>query len=290
MPTAGGPSYEAMKPAMRRDVPAVCEQIHIPFQSGDDEVLRRMERGYTATRYRQIVERIRSEIPTAGLSADAIVGFPGETEEQFQRTLELVQDVGFLTVNLAAYSPRPNTAAASWPDQVPEEVKKGRLQRLMEATTEASLAQSHSLVGEVHEILLEAPHKRPGELRGRLRNGRLCSVRGPKELLGSLVPVRITDGFRDSDGKASQASGESDGSLTPRRPRRQRWQRSSDYEVEFTPDMLKGLLMGPVWRRVVYTLHQPWVNADVHLFTIGKDRKVLGWSIEFIDLLISMFQ
>jgi len=110
-----------------RDVDAVCEQFHIPFQSGDDDVLRRMERGYTAERYRQIVRKIRQEVPNAGLSADAIVGFPGETEEQFQRTVELVEEVGFLTVNLAAYSPRPNTLAATWPDQVPEDVKKDRL-------------------------------------------------------------------------------------------------------------------------------------------------------------------
>ncbi|CAK8998753.1 tRNA-2-methylthio-N(6)-dimethylallyladenosine synthase ((Dimethylallyl)adenosine tRNA methylthiotransferase MiaB) (tRNA-i(6)A37 methylthiotransferase) [Durusdinium trenchii] len=104
-----------------RDIPAVCEQFHIPFQSGDDEILRRMERGYTAERYRRIVERIHQEIPSAGLSADAIVGFPGETEEQFQRTLQLVEELPFLTVNLAAYSPRPNTPAALLKDQVPQE-------------------------------------------------------------------------------------------------------------------------------------------------------------------------
>ncbi|CAE7944184.1 miaB, partial [Symbiodinium sp. KB8] len=152
-----------------RDVDAVCEQFHIPFQSGDDDVLRRMERGYTAERYRQIVRKIRQEVPKAGLSADAIVGFPGETEEQFQRTVELVEEIGFLTVNLAAYSPRPNTLAATWPDQVPEDVKKDRLQRLGDVVLRTSLAQSQRLLGEVHELLVEAPHpRRSGEVRGRL--------------------------------------------------------------------------------------------------------------------------
>lgn len=175
----------------------MCEQFHIPFQSGDDDVLRRMERGYTAERYRQIVQKIRQAVPKAGLSADAIVGFPGETEEQFQRTVELVEEIGFLTVNLAAYSPRPNTLAATWPDQVPEDVKKDRLQRLGDVVLRTSLAQSQRLLGEVHELLVEAPHpRRSGEVRGRLRNGRLCAVPGrAEELLGRLVPVRITEAY-----------------------------------------------------------------------------------------------
>ncbi|CAK9060846.1 unnamed protein product [Durusdinium trenchii] len=179
-----------------RDIPAVCEQFHIPFQSGDDEILRRMERGYTAERYRRIVERIHQEIPSAGLSADAIVGFPGETEEQFQRTLQLVEELPFLTVNLAAYSPRPNTPAALLKDQVPQETKKRRLEELKECVQRVGLRQSQRMEGEVMELLVEGVHKRrPGVLRGRLRNGRMCHVEGPEELIGCLVPVRITKGY-----------------------------------------------------------------------------------------------
>lgn len=144
-----------------RDVPSVCEQFHIPFQSGDDEILRQMDRGYTAERYRRIVDNIRRAMPNAGLSADAIVGFPGETEEQFQRTLQLVEEIGFLTVNLAAYSPRPNTLAAQRPNQVPEEDKKRRLQQLKDVVQRCSLEQSRRMRGQVMELLVEGPEKRP---------------------------------------------------------------------------------------------------------------------------------
>merc|ERR1719198_990143 len=137
------------------DTPAVCEQFHIPFQSGDDEVLRRMERGYTTSHYLEIVERIRSELPDAGLSADVIVGFPGETEEQFERTLELMEAVRFDTVNTAAYSPRPNTPAALWEDQVPEDVKKKRLHRINDLASRHSLQRRQALVGQVVEVLVE---------------------------------------------------------------------------------------------------------------------------------------
>ncbi|CAL1144837.1 unnamed protein product, partial [Cladocopium goreaui] len=107
-----------------------------------------MDRGYTAERYRRIVDNIRRAMPNAGLSADAIVGFPGETEEQFQRTLQLVEEIGFLTVNLAAYSPRPNTLAAQRPNQVPEEDKKRRLQQLKDVVQRCSLEQSRRMRGQ----------------------------------------------------------------------------------------------------------------------------------------------
>jgi len=130
-----------------KETQVVCEQFHIPFQSGDDEVLRRMERGYTHARYLQIVDDIRSEIPDAGISADAIVGFPGEQDFQFERTLELCKAVRFDMVNTASYSPRPSTPAAKWACQVPEKVKQERLQRLNEVVYEHSLHRSLSLWG-----------------------------------------------------------------------------------------------------------------------------------------------
>lgn len=106
------------------ELPKVCEHFHIPFQSGDNEILKAMKRGYTHERYRDIIAKIREYMPDAAISADAIVGFPGETEEQFQNTLKLVEDIGFDQLNTAAYSPRPNTPAAEWENQIDEQEKK----------------------------------------------------------------------------------------------------------------------------------------------------------------------
>merc|ERR1719198_2741739 len=113
--------------------------FHIPFQSGDDEILRAMERGYTAERFKQIVAQIRARLPDAAITADAIVGFPGETDEQFENTLQLMRDVRFDQINTAAYSPRPHTPAAVWGDQVEEGVKKERLRRINELAAEHAL-------------------------------------------------------------------------------------------------------------------------------------------------------
>ncbi|MEM9163693.1 MAG: tRNA (N6-isopentenyl adenosine(37)-C2)-methylthiotransferase MiaB, partial [Cyanobacteria bacterium P01_F01_bin.4] len=112
------------------ELPKVCEHFHIPFQSGDNEVLKAMSRGYTHEKYRRIIDTVRRYVPDAAISADAIVGFPGETEEQFQNTLRLVDDIGFDLLNTAAYSPRPNTPAALWDTQLDEDTKRDRLQRL----------------------------------------------------------------------------------------------------------------------------------------------------------------
>ncbi|MEN9209397.1 MAG: MiaB/RimO family radical SAM methylthiotransferase, partial [Thermostichus sp. DG02_2_bins_29] len=176
------------------ELPKVCEHFHIPFQSGNNEVLKRMRRGYTHERYRQIIDLIRQYMPEATLSADAIVGFPGETEAQFQDTLQLVQDIGFDLLNTAAYSPRPGTPAADWPDQVPEEEKSDRLQRLNRLVTEVAAARSARLLGQVQEVLVEGPNpKQPGQVMGRTRGNRLVFFEGdPTQLKGSLVPVEIT--------------------------------------------------------------------------------------------------
>ncbi|MFS8908583.1 radical SAM protein, partial [Synechococcus sp. OH2] len=144
--------------------------FHIPFQAGSDEVLKRMRRGYTQERYRQLIQLIRQYMPEATISADAIVGFPGETEAQFQETLQLVQDIGFDFLNTAAYSPRPGTPAAEWPDQVPEEEKSDRLQRLNRLVAEVAAARSARLLGQVQEVLVEGPNpKNPRQAMGRTR-------------------------------------------------------------------------------------------------------------------------
>ena len=142
-------------------LPKVCEFFHVPFQSGDDQVLREMARGYTAARYRAIVDNVRRHAPDASLSGDAIVGFPGETEEQYLRTEALVRAVGFDRVNTAAYSPRPNTPAAERPDQVADLIKADRLNRLNDVVREVATERSQRFLGRTLEVLVEGDNPRP---------------------------------------------------------------------------------------------------------------------------------
>ena len=129
--------------------------FHIPFQAGDDEILRAMGRGHTVAQYLNIVDRIRALCPDAAITADVIVGFPGETEEQFQNSLTLMETVRFDTVNTAAYSPRPNTPAAAWENQISEEVKADRLQRVNRLAKTHALERSQRYLGREVEVLVE---------------------------------------------------------------------------------------------------------------------------------------
>ena len=179
------------------DLPKVCEHFHIPFQSGDDAVLRAMGRGYSVARYRRIIERIRQRMPDAAISADVIVAFPGETEDQFRRTLALVEEIGFDQVNTAAYSPRPNTPAADWPDQLPEAVKVERLRELNALVEQVARQRSARYQGRIEEVLVEGPNPRdPAQLMGRTRTNRLTffpnhQADGRPIRPGELVDVRI---------------------------------------------------------------------------------------------------
>ncbi len=177
------------------ELPKVCEHFHIPFQSGDNDVLKAMSRGYTQERYRRIIELVRQYMPDASISADAIVAFPGETEEQFERTLQLVEDIGFDIVNTAAYSPRPGTPAANWDNQLSEEVKVDRLQRLNHLVSKTAGERSQRYSGRVEEILVEAQNlKDETQVMGRTRGNRLTFFKGDiAELKGKVVPVRITE-------------------------------------------------------------------------------------------------
>ncbi|MBD2079196.1 tRNA (N6-isopentenyl adenosine(37)-C2)-methylthiotransferase MiaB [Leptolyngbya sp. FACHB-17] len=177
------------------ELPKVCEHFHIPFQSGDNEVLKAMARGYSHERYRRIIDMIRQYMPDASISADAIVGFPGETEAQFQNTLKLVEEVGFDLINTAAYSPRPGTPAAVWEDQLSEEVKADRLQRLNRLVSQTAAERSQRYAGRIEEVLVEAQNpKDPTQVMGRTRGNRLTFFAGSiDELRGQLVKVRITE-------------------------------------------------------------------------------------------------
>lgn len=177
------------------ELPKVCEHFHIPFQSGDNEVLKRMARGYTQEKYRRIIDTIRKYIPDAAISADAIVGFPGETEQQFQNTLKLVEDIGFDQLNTAAYSPRPGTPAAQWSDQIDEEVKSDRLQRLNHLVATKAAERSQRYLGRIEEILVEDQNpKDKTQVMGRTRTNRLTFFTGDiNQLKGKLVKVKITE-------------------------------------------------------------------------------------------------
>ena len=179
------------------DLEKVCEHFHIPFQSGDDEVLRAMARGYTVDRYRRIIERIRSRMPDASISADVIVAFPGETDAQYRRTLDLIEEIGFDQVNTAAYSPRPNTPAADWPNQLSEEVKVERLRELNALVEKKAKERSARYAGRSEQILVEGINpKDPAQVMGRTRTNRLTFFPGQRAdgsaiQAGELVDVRI---------------------------------------------------------------------------------------------------
>ena len=177
------------------ELPKVCEHFHIPFQSGDNQILKAMSRGYTHERYRRIINTIREYMPDASISADAIVGFPGETEEQFENTLKLVDDIGFDLLNTAAYSPRPGTPAALWENQIPEGVKADRLQRLNHLVGVKAAERSQRYAGRIEEVLVEGKNPRdPSQVMGRTRGNRLTFFAGNlAELRGKVLKVKVTE-------------------------------------------------------------------------------------------------
>ena len=175
------------------DLPAVCPWLHVPAQSGSDRVLRRMKRLYTAAQYLQMVETARRLLPDVTFSGDFIVGFPGETEEDFQRTLELVRAVRYDQTFNFKYSPRPGTPAARLADDVPPAVKKERLARLMAAQEAVWRELADAAVGEVWTAVVEGPSRHGPELeRARTANNRKVLVPAAGRRPGDMVRVRVT--------------------------------------------------------------------------------------------------
>ncbi|MBC7243334.1 MAG: tRNA (N6-isopentenyl adenosine(37)-C2)-methylthiotransferase MiaB [Anaerolineae bacterium] len=172
------------------ELPKVCEHFELPVQSGSDVVLRRMGRHYTAAQYLELVERIRARLPDAGLATDVIVGFCGETEEDFQATRRLLETVRFDVVHIAAYSVRPGTPAERLPDDVPPEVKEARRQELEKLQERIAGEINAALLGKSVEVLVEERQK--GRWRGRTRQNKLVFFDSTEELAGALVDVRIT--------------------------------------------------------------------------------------------------
>jgi len=168
----------------------VCEHIEIPVQSGDDAVLRRMVRGYTVDQYRRLVARIRQLIPGVSLATDVIVGFPGETEEQFANTCRLLEEIRFDTVHVAVYSPRPGTAASRLPDDVPPEAKARRRKIIEELQADIAGEINRRLLGETVEVLVEEKHR--GKWKGRTCTHKLVFFEDDRDWRGKLAQVKIT--------------------------------------------------------------------------------------------------
>ncbi|HQU14976.1 MAG: tRNA (N6-isopentenyl adenosine(37)-C2)-methylthiotransferase MiaB [Chromatiales bacterium 21-64-14] len=180
-------------------VPALAGHLHLPVQSGSDRILALMKRKHTAEDYRQIIRRVRAKRPDLFISSDFIVGFPGESEADFQATMDLVEDVGFDQSFSFLYSPRPGTPAAELPDDVSLEEKKARLARLQARLQEHASAVSQGMVGGVQRILVERPARRDTrELAGRTGNNRVVNFAGDPAWIGRFVDVRITAALPNS--------------------------------------------------------------------------------------------
>jgi tRNA-2-methylthio-N6-dimethylallyladenosine synthase len=174
-------------------VPKLVSHLHLPVQHGSDRILMAMKRGYTAMEYKSTVRKLRAVRPGLALSSDFIVGFPGETEEDFSKMMKLVEDVGYDNSFSFIFSPRPGTPAAFLHDDTPQEVKLERLHRLQAALDENVRRISSALVGTVQRILVEGPSRKDAsELAGRTECNRMVNFKGPARLVGQLVDVTIT--------------------------------------------------------------------------------------------------
>jgi len=174
-------------------IPKLVSHLHLPVQAGSDRVLAAMKRGYTALEYKSIIRRLRAVRPDISISSDFIVGFPGETEDDFGRTMKLIEDVGFDTSFSFVYSPRPGTPAADLPDDTPAEVKLRRLQQLQAAIEANARRIGEAMVGSRQRVLVEGhARKDASELSGRTENNRVVNFAGPAQLLGRMVDLEIT--------------------------------------------------------------------------------------------------
>ena len=173
--------------------------VHLPVQSGSDRVLAAMKRGYTVLEYKSIIRRLRAARPDVSITSDFIVGFPGETEQDFERTMALIEDVGFDGSFSFVYSPRPGTPAADLADDTPQATKLARLQRLQAATDGHARRISEAMVGTTQRVLVEGPSRKdPNELSGRTENNRVVNFAGAPRLVGHLVDLAITSALPHS--------------------------------------------------------------------------------------------
>ena len=182
------------------EVPQLVSHLHLPVQAGSDHILAMMKRNHTAERYREIIRKLRAQRPDLSLSSDFIVGFPGETEEDFMATMDLIAELRFDRSFSFIYSPRPGTPASDLPDDVPHEVKQQRLARLQDRLNQIAMEISREMVGSVQRVLVEGP-ARKGEgthIAGRTENNRVVNFEGSLLLTGHFVDVKITEALPNS--------------------------------------------------------------------------------------------
>ena len=180
--------------AAHAQLPKLASHVHLPVQAGSDRILMAMKRGYTAMEYRSIIRRLRQADPGISVSSDFIVGFPGETEADFERTLQLVREVGFDDSYSFVYSPRPGTPAAGLHDETPEAIKLERLRRLQALIQSQAKAISEGMIGTRQQVLVEGPSRRnAAELSGRTANNRVVNFPGSPESIGQMVEIEIVE-------------------------------------------------------------------------------------------------
>ncbi len=181
------------------EVPELVSHLHLPVQSGSDPILAAMKRGHTVLEYKSKIRRLRRVRPDISISSDFIVGFPGETEQDFAATLALVDEIRFDTSFSFSYSRRPGTPAADYPDAVPDAVKRSRLAHLQECLSRHAQTISRRMVDTAQRVLVEGPSRRkPTELAGRTTNNRVVNFAGPRDLIGDFVDVTITRALPNS--------------------------------------------------------------------------------------------
>lgn len=177
------------------DCDKLCNNIHLPVQSGSSTILRKMNRHYTREKYLETVKKLRAAVPDITMSTDIIVGFPEETEEDFEETLSLVREVGYDSAFTFLYSVRKGTPAAKNPNQIPEDVKHERFNRLVDLVNENSAEKNKAYVGRIEKVLVEGPSKtNKATLTGRTEGFKLVNFKGSKDLIGQIVKVKITEG------------------------------------------------------------------------------------------------
>ena len=182
-----------------RDLPKLVDHIHLPVQSGSDRVLALMKRGYTVSRYVEIINQLRERRPGISVSSDFIVGFPGETDKDFEDTMALIEEVGFDQSYSFIYSPRPGTPASELPDSVPPVEKQARLRRLQSRIKELAAGLSASMVNTRQTVLVEGyARKSPRQLSGRTENNRVVNFDGPSQCIGRFAEVFITEALPNS--------------------------------------------------------------------------------------------
>lgn len=182
------------------EVPELVSHVHLPVQSGSDRILSAMKRGHTVLEYKSKIRRLRALRPDISISSDFIIGFPGETADDFARTMQLIEEIAFDQSFSFVYSRRPGTPAASLPDDTPDEVKKQRLQILQHRINQQAAAISQGMVGQIHQVLVTGlSRKDPGELQGRTENNRAVNfAAAERNLIGTFVPMRIREALPNS--------------------------------------------------------------------------------------------